>query len=83
MIHTEKLLMQMTEAELVKRGFKGSFHAQSHYLGYEGRSGYPSDFDATYCYGLGNVAGALIQNKVSSHRRRAPTAQVALKLDRC
>ncbi|PFH35077.1 phosphofructokinase PFKII [Besnoitia besnoiti] len=66
MIHTEKLLMQMTEAELVKRQFKGSFHAQSHYLGYEGRSGFPSDFDATYCYGLGNVAGALIQNKVTA-----------------
>lgn len=31
---------------------------------YEGRSGFPSDFDATYCYGLGNVAGALIQNGV-------------------
>ncbi|CBZ54173.1 hypothetical protein NCLIV_046050 [Neospora caninum Liverpool] len=66
MIHTEKLLMQMTEAELHKRQFKGTFLAQSHYLGYEGRSGYPSDFDATYCYGLGNVAGALIQNKVTA-----------------
>ncbi|EPR62328.1 phosphofructokinase PFKII [Toxoplasma gondii ME49] len=66
MIHTEKLLMQMTESELQKRGFQGTFLAQSHYLGYEGRSGYPSDFDATYCYGLGNVAGALIQNKVTA-----------------
>jgi pyrophosphate--fructose-6-phosphate 1-phosphotransferase len=54
-IETERLLIEM-----VKRVYKGKFHAVSHFFGYEGRSGYPSNFDAEYCYVLGHTAALLI-----------------------
>lgn len=66
LIHTEQLLLELTMKELQNRGFTHEFNGRCTYLGYEGRSGFPSDFDASYCYGLGNVAAALIQNKVTS-----------------
>ncbi|KAL2524088.1 Pyrophosphate--fructose 6-phosphate 1-phosphotransferase subunit beta 1 [Abeliophyllum distichum] len=64
-IETEKMLIQMveTELELRKQGgvYKGHFKGQSHFFGYEGRCGLPSNFDATYCYALGYAAGALLE----------------------
>ncbi|CAM6104664.1 unnamed protein product [Calypogeia fissa] len=64
-IETEKLLISMVDAELLQRkhecSFAGNFKGQSHFFGYEGRCGMPTNFDATYCYGLGFVAGALLQ----------------------
>lgn len=36
-----------------------NFASQTHFLGYEGRCGAPSRFDATFTYNLGIVAGAL------------------------
>jgi len=60
-IDTEKLLVQMVELELKRRNFSGAFHPLTHFFGYEGRSGFPSNFDATYCYNLGFVAAALIK----------------------
>ncbi|CAA7407601.1 unnamed protein product [Spirodela intermedia] len=63
-IETEKMLIQMVEAELEKRTsagtYKGHFKGQSHFFGYEGRCGLPTNFDATYCYSLGFAAGALL-----------------------
>ncbi|CAA2997728.1 pyrophosphate--fructose 6-phosphate 1-phosphotransferase subunit beta [Olea europaea subsp. europaea] len=65
-IETEKMLIQMveTELELRKQGgvYKGHFKGQSHFFGYEGRCGLPSNFDATYCYALGYAAGALLES---------------------
>ncbi|CAI9760254.1 unnamed protein product [Fraxinus pennsylvanica] len=65
-IETEKMLIQMveTELELRKRAgvYKGHFKGQSHFFGYEGRCGLPSNFDATYCYALGYAAGALLES---------------------
>ncbi|GIQ83624.1 pyrophosphate-dependent phosphofructokinase PfpB [Kipferlia bialata] len=61
-IETEKLLIaiieQVLEAdeELTSTKF---FNTQSHFFGYEGRCVPPSNFDATYCYGLGQVAAIL------------------------
>lgn len=56
---------QLCETELAHRrktgAYKGSFSALSHFFGYEGRSGLPSDFDCNYCYTLGIVAVALLQ----------------------
>jgi 6-phosphofructokinase len=50
-IETERLLMDLVEAEVAKRkaagNFKGKFNGLTHYLGYEGRSGLPSNFDST------------------------------------
>ncbi|KAL2473474.1 Pyrophosphate--fructose 6-phosphate 1-phosphotransferase subunit beta 1 [Forsythia ovata] len=64
-IETEKMLIQMveTELELRKQGgvYNGHFKGQSHFFGYEGRCGLPSNFDATYCYALGYAAGALLE----------------------
>ncbi|KAK4439389.1 Pyrophosphate--fructose 6-phosphate 1-phosphotransferase subunit beta [Sesamum alatum] len=65
-IETEKMLIQMVETELEVRkqgaGYKGQFKGQSHFFGYEGRCGLPSNFDATYCYALGYAAGALLHS---------------------
>ncbi|KAM5588806.1 pyrophosphate--fructose 6-phosphate 1-phosphotransferase subunit beta [Rosa sericea] len=63
-IETEKMLIQMVEADLAKRKQEGSYHGQfqgkSHFFGYEGRCGLPTNFDANYCYALGYAAGALL-----------------------
>ncbi|CAA3015629.1 pyrophosphate--fructose 6-phosphate 1-phosphotransferase subunit beta [Olea europaea subsp. europaea] len=65
-IETEKMLIQMVETELELRKqagpYKGHFKGQSHFFGYEGRCGLPSNFDATYCYALGFAAGALLES---------------------
>uniref|UniRef100_A0A2P2JS00 Pyrophosphate--fructose 6-phosphate 1-phosphotransferase subunit beta n=2 Tax=Rhizophora mucronata TaxID=61149 RepID=A0A2P2JS00_RHIMU len=64
-IETEKMLIQMVETELEKRNhlgtYKGHFKGQSHFFGYEGRCGLPTNFDAIYCYALGYGAGALLR----------------------
>ncbi|KAL9236958.1 hypothetical protein vseg_011562 [Gypsophila vaccaria] len=63
-IETEKMLIQMVETELEKRreqgSYKGQFRGQSHFFGYEGRCGLPTNFDSSYCYALGYAAGALL-----------------------
>ncbi|KAG6573474.1 Pyrophosphate--fructose 6-phosphate 1-phosphotransferase subunit beta, partial [Cucurbita argyrosperma subsp. sororia] len=66
-IETEKMLIQMVETELEKRRQEGAynggqFKGQSHFFGYEGRCGLPTNFDSTYCYALGYTAGALLQS---------------------
>ncbi|KAJ4730094.1 Pyrophosphate--fructose 6-phosphate 1-phosphotransferase subunit beta [Melia azedarach] len=64
-IETERMLIEMVETELDKRkqkgAYKGQFTARSHFFGYEGRCGLPTNFDANYCYALGYAAGALLQ----------------------
>jgi len=51
-IETERLLVELVEAEVARRKaagrFAGKFNALTHYLGYEGRSGLPSNFDSTW-----------------------------------
>ena len=63
-IETEKLLIEMISTrldELKSQGeYIGKFSAQSHFIGYEGRCAFPSNFDADYCYSLGFNAFALI-----------------------
>ncbi|KAJ0264875.1 Pyrophosphate--fructose 6-phosphate 1-phosphotransferase subunit beta 2 [Hirschfeldia incana] len=65
-IETEKMLIQMVETELEKKKKDGSyrreFMGKSHFFGYEGRCGLPTNFDATYCYALGYGAGSLLQS---------------------
>ncbi|MFA5250846.1 MAG: diphosphate--fructose-6-phosphate 1-phosphotransferase [Parachlamydiales bacterium] len=58
-IETEKLIMELVFSQMKARGLK--FKAQAHFLGYEGRSALPTNFDADYCYSLGFLAAALIQ----------------------
>lgn len=65
-IETEKLLIALAGkklAELKKDGvYKGKFSTYAHFFGYEGRSAFPSNFDADYCYSLGLTAFLLIAN---------------------
>ncbi|KAK4259055.1 hypothetical protein QN277_005430 [Acacia crassicarpa] len=65
-IETEKMLIQMVETELEKRKQEGTykfeFKGQSHFFGYEGRCGLPTNFDAMYCYALGYGAGVLLHS---------------------
>lgn len=59
-IETEKLLISA-----VKKKVKIS--ALSHFFGYEGRAGYPSNFDTHYCYALGHVASLLVDEGLTGY----------------
>jgi pyrophosphate--fructose-6-phosphate 1-phosphotransferase len=70
-IETEELLIMAVLKELKKRRaqnkFNSKFRAQGHFMGYEGRSGYPSNFDCQYCYALGHMATALVSQKLTGY----------------
>lgn len=66
-INTEQLFIQTVSKELISRGFKEKFSPLQHSFGYEGRAGFPSNFDATYCYALGFTAAALIRDGYSGY----------------
>jgi pyrophosphate--fructose-6-phosphate 1-phosphotransferase len=63
LIETESLVMHKVQ-ELLARwrgsGSKVRLQAHRHFLGYEGRCAAPSNFDASYAYGLGRLAALLI-----------------------
>ena len=65
LIESEKLFSEMVKANLAQRKkagtYNGKFSALHHFLGYEGRCAFPSNFDADYCYSLGYNAFMLIQ----------------------
>ena len=65
LIESEKLFSALVAANLAARKaagtYKGKFSALHHFLGYEGRCAFPSNFDADYCYALGYNAAMLIQ----------------------
>ncbi|HPT51267.1 MAG TPA: diphosphate--fructose-6-phosphate 1-phosphotransferase [Accumulibacter sp.] len=60
LIPTEQLLIDMTKQRVKELDPKVPFAAHSHFLGYEGRCGAPTLFDAAYTYNLGLTAGSLI-----------------------
>ena len=65
LIESEKLFSALVKDKLDERKeagtYKGKFNALHHFLGYEGRCAFPSNFDADYCYSLGYNAFMLIQ----------------------
>ena len=65
LIESEKLFSAMVKENLAKRKaagtYSGKFSPLHHFLGYEGRCAFPSNFDADYCYSLGYNACMLIQ----------------------
>jgi len=73
-VPTELLLIRCVEEELKLRKqngqYKGKFKAHGHFFGYGGRCGYPSNFDANYCYNLGRVASVLVLNDMSGYMAR-------------
>ncbi len=60
LIPTEQLLIDMTARRVGEIDAGVAFATQSHFLGYEGRCGAPTLFDAAYTYNLGLTAGSLI-----------------------
>merc|ERR1719242_1813801 len=70
----EQLFMQIcaqklkTRKRYVASGTK--FRANGHFFGYDGRSCYPSNFDAQYCYALGRVGAALISGGFNGYMAR-------------
>ena len=65
LIESEKLFSEMVKTNLAARKaagtYNGKFSPIHHFLGYEGRCAFPSNFDADYCYSLGYNACMLIQ----------------------
>ncbi len=60
LIPTEQLLVDMVKARVKQLDAKVPFAAHCHFLGYEGRCGAPTLFDAAYTFNLGLTAGSLI-----------------------
>ena len=65
LIESEKLFSALVKDNLEARKsvgtYSGKFSALHHFLGYEGRCAFPSNFDSDYCYSLGYNAFMLIQ----------------------
>jgi len=65
LIESEKLFSELVKNNLAARKkagtYAGKFSPLHHFLGYEGRCAFPSNFDADYCYSLGYNAFMLIQ----------------------
>ncbi len=70
-IKAEEIIIQKVEEKLEKLKkegkYAGKFQTQTHFLGYEGRSPYPSNFDANYGYSLGLTAAILALNKCTGY----------------
>ena len=70
-IETEQLLIDMVHSKLQLRQDSGSekiaLATQHHFLGYEGRCAYPTNFDADYCYTIGYSAFYLMAQERSGY----------------
>ena len=79
LIESEKLFSALVAENLKARKaagkFVGKFSAQHHFLGYEGRCAFPSNFDADYCYSLGYNAAMLIQYGVTGYLSKVSNLQ--------
>ncbi|MFW6234777.1 MAG: diphosphate--fructose-6-phosphate 1-phosphotransferase, partial [Spirochaetota bacterium] len=70
-IETEKMLIEMVEAQLKRDAengtYNGRFSGLAHFFGYEGRCAFPSNFDADYCYSLGYTAFLLLSSGLTGY----------------
>lgn len=65
LIETERMLAEMVAEQMQKE--KIPFHPLPHFFGYEGRSAFPTNFDASYCYALGHVATIALSSHLSGY----------------
>ena len=79
LIESEKLFAALVAENLKARKaagtYNGKFSALHHFLGYEGRCAFPSNFDADYCYSLGYNAAMLIQYGVTGYLSKVSNLQ--------
>ena len=79
LIESEKLFSALVKDNLAARKaagtYNGKFSALHHFLGYEGRCAFPSNFDADYCYSLGYNAAMLIQYGVTGYLSKVSNLQ--------
>ncbi|MGM9590138.1 MAG: diphosphate--fructose-6-phosphate 1-phosphotransferase [Faecousia sp.] len=79
LIESEKLFSALVKDNLAARKaagtYKGKFSALHHFLGYEGRCAFPSNFDADYCYSLGYNAFMLIQYGATGYLSKVSNLQ--------
>ena len=70
-ISTEVMIANLVRQELQRRKeeglYDGKFDCQTHFLGYQARTSFPSLFDCDYAYALGREAGALVQNELTGY----------------
>lgn len=69
-IETEKLFIETVKQELSKRNKGEKFNPIAHFFGYEGRAGFPSNFDTAYCYALGMTAALLAEEGLTGYMAR-------------
>ena len=79
LIESEKLFSALVAENLKARKaagtYNGKFSTLHHFLGYEGRCAFPSNFDADYCYSLGYNAAMLIQYGVTGYLSKVSNLQ--------
>ena len=70
-ISTEVMIGDLVKKELQRRkeegSYNGHFDYQTHFLGYQARTSFPSLFDCDYVYALGREAAALIQYNLTGY----------------
>jgi len=70
-VETERLLMDLVTDKIKLMTSKGETQAKfstlGHFFGYEGRSAFPTNFDADYCYSLGAAAAQLVRADVTGY----------------
>ncbi len=65
-IQTEQVLIDWVRLKLEEKGGP-RIQAVAHFLGYEGRSAYPSQFDSEYSYALGKLAAKMATSGLSGY----------------